>query len=92
MTFLPFTAAAISIIKLDERFFFIWLWIFYVITSIVILTIYPDFIAPLLGKLTPLPDGSLKTKIEELAKQVNFPLDKIFIVEGKVFKQTKIFK
>lgn len=82
---LPITAAAISIVKWGGRFFFIWLWVFAVVTSLFIMTIYPEFIAPLFDKYTPLPDGPLKTKIEELAKQVNFPLFKIYIVEGKTF-------
>lgn len=46
------------------------------------MTIYPEFIAPLFDKYTPLSEGPLKTKIEELAKQVNFPLFKIYVVEG----------
>lgn len=84
MIALPITAAAISIVKWGGRFFFIWLWVFAVVTSLFIMTIYPEFIAPLFDKYTPLPDGPLKTKIEELAKQVNFPLFKIYIVEGKL--------
>ncbi|XP_025412351.1 CAAX prenyl protease 1 homolog [Sipha flava] len=79
---LPITAAAISIVKWGGRFFFIWLWVFSIVTSLFIMTIYPEFIAPLFDKYTALSDGPLKTKIEELAKQVNFPLFKIYIVEG----------
>ncbi|CAI6367996.1 unnamed protein product [Macrosiphum euphorbiae] len=79
---LPITAAAITIVKWGGRYFFIWLWVFAVVTSLFIMTVYPEFIAPLFDKYTPLPDGVLKTKIEELAKQVKFPLYKIYIVEG----------
>ncbi|XP_050531863.1 CAAX prenyl protease 1 homolog [Daktulosphaira vitifoliae] len=79
---LPITAAAITIVKWGGRYFFIWLWVFAVVTSLFIMTIYPEFIAPLFDKYTALTDGPLKTKIEELAKQVNFPLYKIYIVEG----------
>ena len=45
--------------------------------------IYPEFIAPLFDKYTPLPESPLRTKIEELAGRVSFPLTKIFVVEGK---------
>lgn len=83
---LPITAAAIAIVKWSGHYFFIWLWVFCVVTSLFIMTVYPEFIAPLFDKYTPLPDGGLKTKIEELAKQVKFPLYKIYIVEGKLFK------
>ena len=43
---------------------------------------YADFIAPLFDKYTPLPDGKLRTQIEELAASINFPLTKLFVVEG----------
>lgn len=44
--------------------------------------IYPELIAPLFDKYTPLPNGDLKRKIEELAASINYPLYKIFIVEN----------
>ncbi|XP_050429390.1 CAAX prenyl protease 1 homolog [Adelges cooleyi] len=79
---LPITAASIAIVKWGGRYFFIWLWVFAVVTSLFLMTIYPEFIAPLFDKYTLLPEGTLKSKIEELAKQVNFPLYKVYIVEG----------
>lgn len=47
-----------------------------------LMTIYPSCIAPLFDKYTPLPEGDLRTKIEELAKQIDFPLTKLYVVEG----------
>jgi STE24 endopeptidase len=44
--------------------------------------IYPEFIAPLFDKYTPLPESDLKTNIEKLAGRVQFPLTKIYVVEG----------
>lgn len=46
--------------------------------------IYPDFIAPLFDKYTPLPEGDLKTQIEDLAASIEFPLKKLYVVEGNV--------
>lgn len=48
------------------------------------ITIYADYIAPLFDKFTPLPEGELRTKIEELAKSIDFPLTKLYVVEGKL--------
>uniref|UniRef100_F6V771 CAAX prenyl protease n=2 Tax=Ciona intestinalis TaxID=7719 RepID=F6V771_CIOIN len=48
----------------------------------VLLHIYPEFIAPLFDKYNPLPDGELKTKINELAQSLDFPLQKLYVVEG----------
>lgn len=44
--------------------------------------IYHDLIAPCFDKYTPLPEGDLRTAIENLAKSLNFPLKKLYIVEG----------
>ncbi|CAL1273872.1 unnamed protein product [Larinioides sclopetarius] len=46
------------------------------------MTVYADFIAPLFDKFTPLPEGTLRTRIEELAKSISFPLKKLYVVEG----------
>ena len=44
---------------------------------------YADYIAPLFDTFTPLPDGELRTQIEKLAADIEFPLKKLFVVEGK---------
>lgn len=46
------------------------------------MTVYMDYIAPLFDKFTLLPEGVLRTAIEELAAKISFPLTKIYIVEG----------
>lgn len=46
------------------------------------MTIYPDLIAPLFDKYTPLPEGDLRTQIETLAASIDFPLKKLYVVEG----------
>ena len=43
---------------------------------------YADYIAPLFDTFTPLPDGDLRTQIEQLAADIEFPLKKLFVVEG----------
>jgi len=61
-----------------------WIW-FSVLTAIFVLFInmfYTSLILPLFNKLTVLPDGELKTAIENFSKRVNFPLDSIFIIDG----------
>lgn len=47
------------------------------------MTIYPEFIAPLFDKYTPLPESELKNKIEALASKVDFPLKKLYVVQGR---------
>lgn len=56
----------------------------------VLVTIYADYIAPLFDKFTPLPEGKLKQEIEVMAKSIDFPLTKVYVVEGKATIGKKI--
>ncbi|MFY0591430.1 M48 family metallopeptidase [Roseivirga sp.] len=43
---------------------------------------YTSLFLPLFNKLVPLEDGELKSKINEYAEGVSFPLDNIFVIDG----------
>jgi len=61
-----------------------WIWFGLIAAAFVLLAnlFYTSLILPLFNKLTPLPDGELKSAIESFAKKVNFPLDSIFVMDG----------
>lgn len=52
------------------------------VTFQALVTVYMDYIAPLFDKFTLLPEGTLRSAIEELAAKISFPLTKIYIVDG----------
>ena len=61
-----------------------WIW-FGILAAVFILLVnmfYTSLILPLFNKLTPLPDGELKSAIEGFARKVNFPLDNVFVMDG----------
>jgi len=61
-----------------------WIW-FSVLAALFVLFVnmfYTSLILPMFNKLTVLPEGELKTAIENFSKKVNFPLDNIFIIDG----------
>jgi len=72
----------INIIKWGGPYFYIWTWSFLLLFSLFMMTIYPNVIAPLFNKFTPLEEGELKNAIEKLAASIHFPLTKLFIVDG----------
>lgn len=76
------SAAVVFIVQWGGELFFIYLWAFAGIISLVLLTLYPVFIAPLFDKYTPLEEGDLRTSIEKLAASLKFPLTKLYVVEG----------
>ena len=82
MLIVPLVSGMIWIIKNGGDFFFVYLWLFTAVMSLLMMVIYPDFIAPLFDKYTPLPEGELKDRIEALASRLGFPLYKLYIVEG----------
>lgn len=78
----PIVAAIIVIVQKGGPYLAIYLWGFILILSLVMMTIYPVLIAPLFNKFTPLPQGELRLKIENLASSLKFPLKKLFVVDG----------
>ena len=79
---LPLVAAIVKIIHWGGDYFFVYLWLFVIGFTLFMMIIYPEFIAPLFDKYTPLPEGELRTQIEALASEIHFPLYKLFVVEG----------
>ncbi|KAI0232186.1 CAAX prenyl protease [Lamellibrachia satsuma] len=79
---LPVVALLIYIIKIGGDHFYIYAWLFMFVISLLLMTVYADYIAPLFDRFTPLPDGVLKTSIEKLSASIDFPLTKIFVVDG----------
>lgn len=79
---LPIMAAVIQIIRWGGDYFFVYLWAFVSAFALFMLVVYPEVIAPLFDKYTPLPEGDLRAQIEDLAASVQFPLYKLFVVEG----------
>lgn len=77
-----FLSGFIWIVQNGGDYFFFYIWIFTVVLTLFMSIIYPEVIAPLFDKYSPLPEGELKTKIEELAASLKFPLYKLYIVEG----------
>eukprot|EP01068_Selenidium_serpulae_P007847 Selendium_serpulae@DN4818_c0_g1_i1.p1 len=78
----PTLCAIIAIIKWGGSRFYLYLWSFSILLIIVMMIIYPNFIAPLFNKYEALKDTELKTKIETLAGELNFPLTKLYQMDG----------
>lgn len=79
---IPIVSIAIYIIMLGGNMFVVWLWLFTTVATLILLMLYPTVIAPLFDKFVPLPEGSLRTGIENLASKLSFPLSQVYIVEG----------
>ncbi len=63
-----------------------WFWIIAWATTTLITTVlqyfYSVLLVPLFNKQTPLPEGELRTAIEEFARKVDFNLKNIYVIDG----------
>ena len=61
-----------------------WLWAFglLLVFQIVMMVVYPIFIAPLFNRFLPLEAGDLKSALLELAGRLRFPAGGIYIMDG----------
>ena len=61
-----------------------WLWLFAFITvvQLVLVWLYPSFIAPLFNTFTPLPQGELRTRMEDMAARAGFRARGIFTMDA----------
>ena len=61
-----------------------WLYVWAVITtfSLIMLWLYPSYIAPIFNKFKPLDDVDLKNKIEDLLNRTGFKSDGVFVMDG----------
>jgi len=73
---LPLCALFLKIIQWGGEYFYIYVSVFLFVVQMVMVTIYPVLIQPCFNKVTELPEGELRKKIEELAldARVQFPL------------------
>lgn len=57
-------------------------WILVSVLSFLISMLYSNIIVPLFNKQTPLEEGDLRNRIQELASVTGFKLEKVFVING----------
>ena len=60
----------------------LYVWGVWVAFNLLLLFIYPSFIAPLFNKFLPLQDETLKARIETLLKKCGFTAQGLFVMDG----------
>ena len=78
----PLLLAMTALFKYASDWWWILLGCVYFVFSIAISVIYPIFIAPIFNKFTPLEEGELKTRLEELLKKCGFKANGLFVMDA----------
>lgn len=57
-------------------------WLFWCVFNLLVLFLYPTWIAPLFNKFSPLDDAPLKARIEALLERCGFTSSGLFVMDG----------
>ena len=63
-------------------YFWLFAWAVVSFVMIFITMFYTTFLVPVFNKLTPLPEGELRTAIEDYCRKVGFKLNNLFVIDG----------
>jgi len=80
----PILGLIIWVVRNGGPHFYLYAWGTIAVIQLVMMTIFPVLIQPLFNKFTPLEEGSLRTKIEKLAVSLDFPLNKLYVIDGSM--------
>ena len=64
------------------RFWWLWAWGAWMAFNLLLLLIYPTFIAPLFNKFQPLDDESLRSRVTALMQRCGFSAKGLFVMDG----------
>ncbi|HLR78714.1 MAG TPA: M48 family metallopeptidase [Burkholderiaceae bacterium] len=78
----PLTAAVLWIMGNTGTSWVWFAWITWIVFKLLILWLFPTFIAPMFNKFTPLEEPELRQRIENLARRCDFSLDGLFVMDG----------
>ncbi|NUM33850.1 MAG: M48 family metallopeptidase [Candidatus Brocadiae bacterium] len=79
---LPLSYAILYFMSSTGAYWWVYVWCLFFLYNLILLQIYPIFIAPLFNKFSPLEQGELRTKLEELAQRMKFSIANIYVIDA----------
>jgi STE24 endopeptidase len=79
---IPLLAAVLWLMQRMGDAWWLYVWLTWIVFNLLVLTIYPTFIAPLFNKFSPLEDASLKSRIEALLAKCGFKAQGLYVMDG----------
>lgn len=78
----PLLAAVLWLMNQAGTAWWVWAWLLWVGFNLFVLVLYPTVIAPMFNKFEPLPDGSMRERIEALLARAGFRSSGLFVMDG----------
>ncbi|MFN7152960.1 MAG: M48 family metallopeptidase [Acidovorax sp.] len=79
---LPIAALILWLMGTAGPLWWLWAWAFWMGFNLLLMVIYPTFIAPLFNKFQPLEDESLKARVTALMQRCGFSAKGLFVMDG----------
>lgn len=78
----PLVLAVLWLMGKMGQWWWLYVWLVWVAFSAFMMAIYPAYIAPLFNRFAPMPESSLKTRIENLLAKCGFRSNGLFVMDG----------
>jgi len=78
----PILFAALWLMQGAGEYWWLYLWAVWTVFNLLMLAVYPTYIAPLFNKFSPLQDETLKLRIEALLIKCGFKSQGLFVMDG----------
>jgi STE24 endopeptidase len=78
----PLIALVVWLYTLTGSSFWLLAWLVVAIFSVLMAFFYSSLIVPLFNKQQPLPEGDLRSSIEELSLKAGFRLSRVYVIDG----------
>ena len=79
---LPLAALVFWLMRSAGTLWWLYAWLVFIGFQLLMLALYPTFIAPLFNKFNPLPSGETKAAIEALLARTAFKSQGLFVMDG----------
>jgi STE24 endopeptidase len=79
---LPIAALILWLMGAAGNLWWLWAWCVWMGFNLLLLLIYPTFIAPLFNKFEPLEDATLKERVTALMNRCGFKAKGLFVMDG----------
>jgi len=78
----PVILAVLWLMGAMGQYWWFWVWLFWSAFNLLVLFVYPTWVAPLFNKFLPLEEGEMKTRIEALLIRCGFRSSGLFVMDG----------
>jgi STE24 endopeptidase len=79
---IPLAACVLWLMDSAGAYWWLYAWLVWVAFNLFMLAVYPNWIAPLFNKFSPMEDGEIRRRVEGLLKKCGFKVKGLVVMDG----------